>query len=266
MSNTDNMRVSRSSPRSSPHESFIATAALFFFFLSRLDRVLLPDPSVAIDSRKSGQERAGRPLLPFGAESLQIDAELDEGEDRGKHMTTYLGNQGGGVCIVALSGGIDSSTVAALCVEALGTDRVFGVHMTEQESSPETLMWSQLVPTRGNRSPRWRTSRRFSRGRVRPAPRRRDPQGAPDYGQVSSRRSWLPSVIDSDSSHVLRRHLHPDGTTKTADHHAGLSRDSSPATHSNRAHGSARVIPRGPVNYAVTGSRTNRLEYGQGFS
>jgi NAD+ synthase len=40
--------------------------------------------------------------------------------------------------VVALSGGIDSSVVGALCVEALGAKRVFGLSLPEQESSSAT--------------------------------------------------------------------------------------------------------------------------------
>lgn len=41
--------------------------------------------------------------------------------------------------VVGLSGGIDSSVTASLCVQALGKDRVFGLMMPEQSSSPESL-------------------------------------------------------------------------------------------------------------------------------
>ncbi len=48
--------------------------------------------------------------------------------------------------VVALSGGIDSSVVAALSVRALGRERVLGLLMPERDSSPETLTLSrQLV-------------------------------------------------------------------------------------------------------------------------
>ena len=47
--------------------------------------------------------------------------------------------------IVALSGGIDSSVVGALCTRALGKERVFGLLMPEKESSPETLELSRFV-------------------------------------------------------------------------------------------------------------------------
>src|SRR5579875_3170262 len=41
--------------------------------------------------------------------------------------------------VVGLSGGIDSSVTAALCAQALGKDKVFGVMMPEHESSGESL-------------------------------------------------------------------------------------------------------------------------------
>src|SRR5262245_64622401 len=47
--------------------------------------------------------------------------------------------------IVALSGGIDSSCVAALEVKALGPNHVFGLHMPERDSSDDTLPLSQSV-------------------------------------------------------------------------------------------------------------------------
>ena len=47
--------------------------------------------------------------------------------------------------IVALSGGIDSSVVGALCVRALGTKRVFGLSLPEQESSTATPGLSDTI-------------------------------------------------------------------------------------------------------------------------
>ena len=47
--------------------------------------------------------------------------------------------------VVALSGGIDSSVVGALCVRALGADRVFGLLMPEKDSSSDTLQLSSLI-------------------------------------------------------------------------------------------------------------------------
>jgi NAD+ synthase len=47
--------------------------------------------------------------------------------------------------VVALSGGIDSSVTAALCVQAVGKERVFGLHMPDKDSSDDTLSLSQSV-------------------------------------------------------------------------------------------------------------------------
>jgi NAD+ synthase len=47
--------------------------------------------------------------------------------------------------VVALSGGIDSSVVGALCVRTFGESRVLGLLMPERESAPETLELSRLI-------------------------------------------------------------------------------------------------------------------------
>jgi NAD+ synthase len=47
--------------------------------------------------------------------------------------------------VVALSGGVDSSLVGALLVQALGKDRVFGLLLPEKESSEETRRLGDLI-------------------------------------------------------------------------------------------------------------------------
>ena len=47
--------------------------------------------------------------------------------------------------VVALSGGIDSSVVGAICVRALGPDRVFGLLLPEKDSSAETRSLSEML-------------------------------------------------------------------------------------------------------------------------
>ena len=47
--------------------------------------------------------------------------------------------------VVAISGGIDSAVSAALCVEALGPKRVFGLLLPERDSSPESLSRGKLT-------------------------------------------------------------------------------------------------------------------------
>jgi len=47
--------------------------------------------------------------------------------------------------VVALSGGIDSSVVGALCVYALGKERVLALLMPERDSADETIRLSRLI-------------------------------------------------------------------------------------------------------------------------
>ena len=57
----------------------------------------------------------------------------------------WFNENGKGCCaVVGISGGKDSSVVAALCVEALGKDRVFGVLMPQGEQSDIDFSYSLL--------------------------------------------------------------------------------------------------------------------------
>ena len=47
--------------------------------------------------------------------------------------------------VVAISGGVDSSVVAALCARALGKDRVLGLLLPESDSSPDSLRLANVL-------------------------------------------------------------------------------------------------------------------------
>src|SRR5258708_9611 len=47
--------------------------------------------------------------------------------------------------VLGLSGGVDSSVVAALCVRAFGRANVFGIYMPEQDSEPDSLRLGRAV-------------------------------------------------------------------------------------------------------------------------
>ena len=47
--------------------------------------------------------------------------------------------------VVGISGGIDSSVTAALCVKALGPQRVFGLFMPEHDCSDDALSLGRLL-------------------------------------------------------------------------------------------------------------------------
>ena len=80
----------------------------------------------------------------FGHHVLDIDCETEVA----RIVTTlkdYLTDVRRKGFVVALSGGIDSSVTAALCVRAVGPERVFGLHMPERASAPETIRLSRAV-------------------------------------------------------------------------------------------------------------------------
>jgi NAD+ synthase len=81
----------------------------------------------------------------FSADVLKIDAAAVsasiESEIRGI-VLQRLNRKG---VVVAISGGIDSSVVAALCVKALGSARVLGLMLPEADSSPDSLHFANLL-------------------------------------------------------------------------------------------------------------------------
>ena len=83
--------------------------------------------------------------MAFSQESLRIDAEkeIERISARVRETLGHTLKRRGAV--VGLSGGIDSSVVAALCVRALGKERVLGLHMHERESSNETRRLSRAI-------------------------------------------------------------------------------------------------------------------------
>ena len=71
-----------------------------------------------------------------------VSAAASELADRLGDAVRQLNRRG---AVLGLSGGVDSSVVAALAVQALGRDRVLAVLMPERESSADTLPLSRAV-------------------------------------------------------------------------------------------------------------------------
>ncbi|MGI6177693.1 MAG: NAD(+) synthase [Eubacterium sp.] len=80
----------------------------------------------------------------------QFDAEKTKNEIAAWIRDFFEKNGKGCNAVVAISGGKDSSVTAALCVEALGKDRVFGVLLPQGEQ-PDIDMSHLLVDTLGIR-------------------------------------------------------------------------------------------------------------------
>ena len=81
----------------------------------------------------------------FSADVLKIDlaAEAERIAAEVRRIVSHELKRRG--VVVALSGGIDSSCVAALVTKALGPEHVHGLHMPERDSSDETIGLSKSV-------------------------------------------------------------------------------------------------------------------------
>jgi NAD+ synthase len=202
----------------------------------------------------------------FGPESLTIDA-ASEAERIAAGIREYIGRTRKKGAIVALSGGIDSSVTAFLCVKALGKDKVFGLHMPEKESSSETIRLSRSISdSLGIDSKLEEISAMLEAAGCY---RRRDDAIRlvyPDYGPGYKAKIVLPSVVDNDSfrlySVVI---LKPDGKEErvrlTPESYLGIV---AATNFKQRIRKMMEYHHADRLNFAVSGT-PNRLEYDQGF-
>jgi NAD+ synthase len=84
----------------------------------------------------------------FTSQSIELDAAAETerivaGLRQGVHAA--LRRQG---AVVGISGGIDSSTVLALCARAFGPERVVGILLPEHHSSPDSALLAHMVADR----------------------------------------------------------------------------------------------------------------------
>jgi len=169
--------------------------------------------------------------------------------------------------VVGLSGGIDSSTVAALCVHALGKDRVLGLHMHEQESSDETRQLSKLIADHlqiatvdENLTPMLESLGCY---------RRRDDairSVVPEYRSDWKNKIVLPSVVDTDMLRLFSVIVEkPSGeqikARLTNEAYLGIV---AATNFKQRVRKMLEYYHADRLNYAVAGT-PNLLEYDQGF-
>ncbi len=205
-------------------------------------------------------------MTGFGPDSLRID-EGEEVERIADRIRNYMRRTRRKGAVVAVSGGIDSSVVAALCVYALGPKRVFALQMPEAESADETrAISSELIDSLGIDSTYEDISPML---RAFGCYRRRDDairRVFPDYGPGYKSKIVLPSVIDSDSYRIYSVVIQsPDGSLVTR----RLTTDAyleivASTNFKQRTRKTLEYFHADRLNYFVTGT-PNRLEYDQGF-
>nr|WP_055036608.1 NAD(+) synthase [Blastochloris viridis] len=94
----------------------------------------------------AGTDRPGvPPQRPFGPDVLAIDAAAETARIAELVRTQVLRTLRRRGAVVGLSGGIDSSVTAALCVRALGPDKVLGLFMPEKDSEDDSLRLGRML-------------------------------------------------------------------------------------------------------------------------
>lgn len=210
-----------------------------------------------------------RRAMGFGADVLRIDGEVcaREIEERlARDVLQTLRRKG---IVVGLSGGIDSSVVAALAVRALGRERVVALLMPERDSSPASFELGSLMAEHlgieaicEDLGPALTAIGCYARqdDAIRAA--------FPDYRTEDGWRCklTLPSILDSDRINVTQLTVRsPNGEEKTSRMPPAAYRQLVAATNfKQRLRKTMEYYHADRLGFAVAGT-PNRLEYDQGF-
>src|SRR5689334_7884754 len=180
---------------------------------------------------------------------------------------TVLGRLRRRGAVVALSGGVDSSVVAALCARAFGPDRVLGLFMNEAESAPDTVRLARriaeqlTIPTADEPiSPTLEAVGCYAR---------RDAAihtVIPRYRAGWQCKLVLPRALDGDRLRLFSIVVQsPDGEQMVARlPHAAYLQVIAATSFKQRVRKMLEYYHADRLHYAVTGT-PNRLEYDQGF-
>lgn len=169
--------------------------------------------------------------------------------------------------VVGLSGGIDSSVVAALCVRALGKEKVLGLMMPEEHSAGDSLRLARaLAKALGietlleDITPVLQGSGCYRRqeAAIRSV--------VPQYGGGWKCKLVLPSLLEGERLNVTRLTVqNPDGQKFTVRLTAEAYLQLVAATNfKQRVRKMTEYYHADRLQYAVAGT-PNRLEYDQGF-
>lgn len=203
----------------------------------------------------------------FGADALRIDLDLTTRRASGAiayQVFKQLRRKG---AVVGLSGGIDSSVTAALCVHALGPERVLGVLMPERDSSDDTLALSQQVAdSLGIETVTEDITVVLDAAGCY---RRRDEairSVFPEFGPGCRSKIVLSNVLEGNPYRVFSVVIHtPDGQTHRKRLPLSAYQTVVAATNfKQRVRKMMEYYHADRLNYAVAGT-PNRLEYDQGF-
>lgn len=200
-------------------------------------------------------------------DALRIDSETVVNEICAAIREQVMGQLRRRGAVVGLSGGIDSSVVAALCVRALGADRVHGLFMPEHHTSSDALRLGTLLAEALGVSTTLEDIAPALEGLG--CYRRQDEAvktAVPEFGDGWKCKLVLPSILESNRLNVTQLTVQaPSGETQTVRLSSAAYLQMVAATNfKQRVRKMTEYYHADRLNYAVAGT-PNLLEYDQGF-
>jgi NAD+ synthase (glutamine-hydrolysing) len=137
--------------------ALLARAPQFVEHLLTVDLSFAPTPAGRTDGRVGALQvtrhvLSDEPVAPFEPRPSTIVKALSDHEEVWRALVLglrdFIDKNGMPSVVLGLSGGIDSALVAALAVDALGADRVFGVGLPSKWSSAHSLSDAEDAATR----------------------------------------------------------------------------------------------------------------------
>src|SRR5690606_26944294 len=168
---------------------------------------------------------------------------------------------------VGLSGGVDSSVVAALAARALGPERVLALFMPERDSSADSLrLGMEVARTLGVEAVLEELSPALAAAGCYERQEAAIRMVFPEYGPGHRCKLTLPSLLDGDRLNVSQLTIEsPSGERKTARLPLAAYLGLVAATnYKQRMRKLTEYYHADRLGYAVLGT-PNRLEYDQGF-
>ena len=203
----------------------------------------------------------------FSANALDIDAAAVTARIAEVVRQQVLGEFRRKGAVLGISGGIDSSVVAALCVRGFGKDRVLGLLMPERHSSGDALRLGRLLAdTLGIESVTVDIAKILEAAGCYRAQEEAIHSVVPEYGAGWCCKLVMPSILAGERLNITRLTVQaPDGATKTVrlSHDAYLQLVAA-TNYKQRVRKMMEYYHADRLNYAVAGT-PNRLEYDQGF-
>ena len=203
----------------------------------------------------------------FDIDALMLDAPAEIARIVAELRQQVLGVFRRRGVVVGLSGGVDSSVVAALCVQAVGRDKVLGLLMPERDSSPDSLRLGRAI----SQSLGIDTIVEDVTSALEALGAYRRQQEAirtvsPDYGEGWKCKLTLGSVLQNNGFNITRLTIEsPTGHIDTVRLPLAVYLQIVAATnYKQRVRKTTEYYHADRLNYAVAGT-PNMLEFDQGF-